>query len=298
MTSRLNAANIAMLPENWQIIGLPRNSSTTANQVKKKWMKLGLSGRYRHPNKLTVLGPGIAPTTFEQQQALFQRLGQAYNRVTRNVKSGLTSQLGQQAPAAYAAPRGPSPPRPRGPSPPRPRGPSPPRPRGPSPPRPPPRPQRRSFRNIAHNTARAARTAARRTGNAARVARTAARRARNAASRLAGRASVAASTAARTGARMAGAGVATARRTIQPHAIRAHNTAARAALRAIERYEHQRSFRSQSARNNALLRRNVEQARQRAAREYQNYWRRIDNALWETVPGTTNMVRPKSGYRY
>jgi hypothetical protein len=130
------------------------------------------------------------------------------------------------------------------------------------------------------------------------VARTAARRARNAASRLAGRASVAASTAARTGARMAGAGVATARRTIQPHAIRAHNTAARAALRAIERYEHQRSFRSQSARNNALLRRNVEQARQRAAREYQNYWRRIDNALWETVPGTTNMVRPKSGYRY
>ena len=284
MTSRLNAANIAMLPENWQIIGLPRNSSTTANKVKKKWMKLGLSGRYRHPNKLTVLGPGIAPTTFAEQQALFQRLGQAYNRVTRNVKSGLTSQLG------YAAPRGPSPPRPRGPSPPRPRG--------PRMHHPPPRPQRRSFRNIARNTAR---TAARRAGNAARVARTAARRARNAASRLAGRASVAASTAARMGARMAGAGVATARRTrnyVQPHAIRAHNTAARAALRAIERYEHQRSFRSQSPRNNALLRRDVEQARQRAAREYQNFWRSSFDAQWEPVPGTTNMVRPRRGYRY
>jgi len=315
MTSRLNAANIAMLPENWQIIGLPRNSSTTANQVKKKWMKLGLSGRYRHPNKLTVLGPGIAPTTFAEQQALFQRLGQAYNRVTRNVKSGLISQLG------HAAPRGPSPPRPRGPSPPRPRGPSPPRPRGPSPPRPrgprmhhpPPRPQRRSFRNIARNTAhaartaarraagntaRAARTAARRAGNAARVARTAARRARNVASRLAGRASVAASTAARMGAR---AGVATARRTrnyVQPHAIRAHNTAARAALRAIERYEKQRSFRSQSAINNALLRRDVEQARQKAAREYQNFWRSSFDAQWEPVPGTTNRVRPRYGYRY
>ena len=286
MTSRLNAANIAMLPENWQIIGLPRNSSTTANQVKKKWMKLGLSGRYRHPNKLTVLGPGIAPTTFAEQQALFQRLGQAYNRVTRNVKSGLTSQLGQQAPAtyaAYAAPRGPSPPRPRGPSPPRPRGPSPPRPRGPRMHHPPPRPQRRSFRNIARN---AARTAARRAGNAARVARTGARRARNVASRLAGRASVAASTAARMGARMAGAGVATARRTrnyVQPHASRAYNTAARAALRAIERYEHQRSFRSQSPINNALLKKHGRQM-------YEEYMHRSG---WEKVPDTNTQWRQR-----
>jgi len=284
MTSRLNAANIAMLPENWQIIGLPRNSSTTANQVKKKWMKLGLSGKYRHPNKLTVLGPGIAPTTFEEQQALFQRLGQAYNRVTRNVKSGLTSQLGQQAPATYAAYAAP-----RGPSPPRPRGPSPPRPRGPRMHHPPPRPQRRSFRNIARN---AARTAARRAGNAARVARTGARRARNVASRLAGRASVAASTAARMGARMAGAGVATARRTrnyVQPHASRAYNTAARAALRAIERYEHQRSFRSQSAINNALLKRYKRQM-------YEEYMHRFG---LKRVPGNINtwMERgPRSYY--
>jgi hypothetical protein len=282
MTSRLNAANIAMLPENWQIIGLPRNSSTTANHVKKKWMKLGLSGRYRHPNKLTVLGPGIAPTTFAEQQALFQRLGQAYNRVTRNVKSGLVSQLGH---AAYAAPRGPSPPRPRGPSPPRPRG--------PRMHHPPPRPQRRSFSNIARAAAgrasTATRTAARRAGNAARVARTAARRARNVASRLAGRASVAAGTAARMGARMAGAGVATARRTrnyVQPHAIRAHNTAARAALRAIERYEHQRSFRSQSPINNALLKKHGRQM-------YEVYMHRFG---WEPVPGSTTQWRGRRNY--
>jgi hypothetical protein len=303
MTSRLNAANIAMLPENWQIIGLPRNSSTTANQVKKKWMKLGLSGRYRHPNKLTVLGPGIAPTTFDEQQALFQRLGQAYNRVTRNVKSGLTSQLGH---AAYAAPRGPSPPRPRGPSPPRPRGPSPPRPRGPRMHHPPPWPQRRSFRNIARNAARtaarragnAARTAARRAGNAARTAarragnaaRTGARRASVAASTAARtaarRASVAASTAARMGARMAGAGVATARRTrnyVQPHASRAYNTAARAALRAIERYEHQRSFRSQSPINNALLKKHGRQM-------YEEYMHRSG---WEKVPDTNTQWRQR-----
>jgi hypothetical protein len=118
------------------------------------------------------------------------------------------------------------------------------------------------------------------------VARTAARRARNAASRLAGRASVAASTAARTGARMAGAGVATARRTIQPHAIRAHNTAARAALRAIERYEHQRSFRSQSPINNALLKKHGRQM-------YEVYMHRFG---WEPVPGSTTQWRGHRNY--
>jgi hypothetical protein len=120
------------------------------------------------------------------------------------------------------------------------------------------------------------------------VARTAARRARNVASRLAGRASVAASTAARMGARMAGAGVATARRTrnyVQPHTIRAYNTAARAALRAIERYEHQRSFRSQSARNKALLKRHRRQM-------YEVYMHRLG---LEPVPGNYT-PEPRSYY--
>jgi hypothetical protein len=155
---------------------------------------------------------------------------------------------------------------------------------------PPPRPQRRSFSNIARAAAgragNATRTAARRAGNAARVARTAARRARNVASRLAGRASVAAGTAARMGARMARAGVATARRTrnyVQPHAIRAHNTAVRAALRAIERYEHQRNFRSQSLINNALLKKHGRQM-------YEEYMHRSG---WEKVPDTNTQWRQR-----
>lgn len=157
--NQLHAANIALLPQNWALINLPRTRNTTKAMVKKKWVALGLKGTHRHPDKLLSSGNAVV-TTRNQQQALYQRLGQAYNRVLKNINRGLPPLVAVHVPPPPQQWHAPPPPQqwyyPPPPPPPPPRQRSPPTPphywhppRRPSPPRwsPPPSPPRRTFRN-------------------------------------------------------------------------------------------------------------------------------------------------------